>query len=280
MLWKEEMAALLPTEPRAPEGQHFSNVTIAHRGALQRDTSVAKLALHTRVRQDRRDHTLRAWKGTALSIQRNQADHHIAINQDPTFINNCATVSVSVERDPKIGTELHDPSSERRRRRCTHSVVDQPFTHRHSINRCARCGECRFGERGTRPVRCIKHHSDASGGAVRRCRRCNQRELRCIARRIGCASRVVARIFGTRGIRTRAIRARRGKPFINHAFQFTLERIRNLAAITTNHLQAVVFRWVVRSGHHHTAGNLCVCRHDRGEPWCWDYAKVDWSGPS
>jgi autotransporter-associated beta strand protein len=81
-------------------------VTIAHRGALQRETSVAKLALHTRVRQDRRDHSLRTWKATSLPIQCNQADHNVTINKVSLFINDCTTVGISIKGNPQIRADF------------------------------------------------------------------------------------------------------------------------------------------------------------------------------
>jgi hypothetical protein len=64
VFWKEEVAALLATEPLTLTGERLGNMAIPHWGALELDPRRGKLSLNATVRQDRRHDLIRVREAT------------------------------------------------------------------------------------------------------------------------------------------------------------------------------------------------------------------------
>jgi hypothetical protein len=96
MFWEEEVAALLAAEPFAFASECFSNMSIPYWGALELDPRRGEMSLNATVRQDRRHDLIRVREATRLTVERNEADHHVTINQLTALIHYGAAIGVAV----------------------------------------------------------------------------------------------------------------------------------------------------------------------------------------
>jgi hypothetical protein len=102
VLWEEEVAALLATEPLTLTGERLSNMAIPYWGALELDPRRGEMPFNAAVGQDRRHHLIRVWEATRLSVERNEADHYVTINQLTALIHYGTSIGVAIQGDPNI----------------------------------------------------------------------------------------------------------------------------------------------------------------------------------
>jgi hypothetical protein len=96
VFWEEEVAALLATEPFLLASERLSNMAIPHWGALELDPRRGEMSLNAAVGQDRRHHLIRVRKSTRLSVERDETDHYVTINQLTALIYYGAAIGVAV----------------------------------------------------------------------------------------------------------------------------------------------------------------------------------------
>jgi hypothetical protein len=96
MFWEEEVAALLTAEPFPLTGERLSDMAIPYRGALKPNPRRGELPLNATVRQYRRDHLIRVREATRLAVERDESNHHVAVNQLTALIHYGATIGIAV----------------------------------------------------------------------------------------------------------------------------------------------------------------------------------------
>jgi hypothetical protein len=239
---EEQVATLLATETALNSGESFSNVSVADGGALQGDPVRGKVALHATIRQYRGNGAFRPSDSPPLPIQCDEGDQDVTINRSPVSINNHTTVSITVKRNAEVGAVRAHLLAECGGVGSTNAIIDNAISHCKRHDRSTSGGEGRNGEwRGGAMCRVDHHAQSAAVHATRKLPKGSRislpihLRLRCIRRR--------------RGYHTQALRQ---SPF-NSCFKRALLSVWNLASITREHLQAVVFNRIVRCGHDHTA---------------------------
>jgi hypothetical protein len=237
------VTTLLATEAALASGESFGNVSVADGGALQADPVRGKVTLHATIGQHRGNGAFRPGDSPPLPIQCDEGDQDVTINCSPASINNNTAVSIAIERDAEVCAVRAYLLAECGGIGRANAIIDNPVSHRKRQNRRTGGGECRDGEWRSCTMRRINHHAQGAGthGACQ----LRQRSRISLSIRLGLGS-----VSGRCGYN---LQTSCQSPF-NSCFKCTLLSVWNLAPITREHLQAVVFDWIVRCGDHHAAG--------------------------
>jgi hypothetical protein len=150
-------------------------VAIPHGRSYEANPRSRKGTLNARVGEHRGYHAIRSCKPARATIEGNEGDEHVSIDDRAASVNCNATIGIAVEGDAKVCALAEYLKRKRRRRCCADGIVDRAIAHCEGDHLGAGEGEGveRIGCPSTmrRIDRNAKFHWSARGNVTRRLRK-------------------------------------------------------------------------------------------------------------
>ena len=234
---EDDVAALLTAQVRPAPFHLLEHVAVAHRGAHQRDAELAQRDLQAHVAHHGRHHGAALEPARALQVPRGQEQDVVAVDDLARFVRQDAAVPVPVEGQPGVGA--HPPHQ------IGYALGGRGAAVPVDVAAIGLVGDGGHPRAQTLEQRPREERRGAVGAIHGQMQPGQRRAVVRAGQVVQVGAREVA-LMDRRRVEQRPLQA------VDRGLRLLFQLRAELAARAAEHLDAVVFVWVVRGGDHHT----------------------------